>query len=85
MAESKTAAEREAERTRQRAQEATEAAEKAEVAAVREVADEAGTKMCPKCKGLLIKHGDENPYKAGAWHCNDCGTCWAPGIKEPRS
>lgn len=40
--------------------------------------------QCPLCQGDLIKHGDENPYKAGASHCNKCGSCWKPGLKEQR-
>ncbi len=43
-----------------------------------------GTRLCPNCKGELVKHGDENQYKAGSYHCNTCGVCWAPGIREPR-
>ncbi len=41
------------------------------------------TRLCPHCKGELVKHGDENPHKAGAYHCNNCGTCWAPGLRAP--
>jgi hypothetical protein len=39
---------------------------------------------CPSCGGKLVAHGPENPYKAGSWHCNDCGSCWAPGLREQR-
>ncbi len=49
-----------------------------------EVKSKSGTRLCPKCKGELIKHSDENPEKAGAYHCNACGTCWAPGLRHPR-
>lgn len=40
--------------------------------------------VCPDCKGALIAHTGTNPYKVGAMHCNGCGQCWAPGLKQPR-
>lgn len=40
--------------------------------------------VCPKCGGDLVKHGDANPHKAGASHCNKCGECWEPGLAKPR-
>ena len=43
------------------------------------------TRLCPNCKGELVKHGDENPHKAGAYHCNQCGVCWAPGLRTVRA
>lgn len=43
-----------------------------------------GNRLCPNDNAEMIQHGPANPYKAGAWHCNTCGTCWAPGIKVPR-
>lgn len=43
-----------------------------------------GTPRCPTCHDELIKHGDENPFKVGAWHCNGCGACWASGFKRMR-
>ena len=47
-------------------------------------AEHPGESLCPNCNGPLIEHGDENPVKAGAKHCNACGICWAPGLKHPR-
>lgn len=41
-------------------------------------------KTCPACKAELVQHGDENPFKAGAWHCNECGACWQPDLKAQR-
>lgn len=32
--------------------------------------------LCPACNVEMIKHGPANPFKAGAWHCNTCGTCY---------
>ncbi len=39
---------------------------------------------CPTCHGELERHGDANPYKVGASHCNQCGSCWKPGLRELR-
>jgi ribosomal protein L37AE/L43A len=66
------------------AETATETAETAEHAAADLEAKAHGTRACPTCNAPLVKHGDENPFKAGAWHCDNCGTCWAPGLKTPR-
>lgn len=44
-----------------------------------------GTKLCPTCKGELVLHGAASPHKAGAYHCNSCGSCWAAGIRELRA
>lgn len=41
-------------------------------------------RRCPICEGPLIDHGYENPHKAGAHHCNQCGACWASGMRELR-
>jgi hypothetical protein len=30
---------------------------------------------CPHCHVRMIDHGDANPHKAGAHHCNTCGCC----------
>jgi len=43
-----------------------------------------GTKHCPTCNGPLVEHGDDNPLKAGAYHCDHCGICWAHDLKAPR-
>ncbi len=42
-------------------------------------------KLCPACNGELTKHSDASSHKKGAYHCNTCGVCWAPGLREPRS
>ncbi len=41
-------------------------------------------KSCPDCKGELVQHGPDNPFKADCWHCLGCGTCWQPDLKAPR-
>ncbi len=65
-----------------------EHAEEAAAVAERELAEatkeDPKAKLCPTCNGELVKHGDANPYKRGAYHCDKCGTCWAPGLKAPR-
>ncbi len=43
-----------------------------------------GRHRCPTCNGELIDHGYDNAYKAGAHHCNTCGSCWASGMRELR-
>lgn len=43
------------------------------------------TRACPNCKAELVKHGDANPFKIGAWHCDGCGSCWAPGMRTMRT
>lgn len=63
------------------AEKAVEQAAKDETAAARAASD---TPVCPNDNMPLVKHDGANPYKQGAWHCNSCGTCWAPGIKHPR-
>jgi ribosomal protein L37AE/L43A len=35
-------------------------------------------RLCPNCNAEMVKHGPENPHKAGAWHCSNCGACWQP-------
>lgn len=70
-----------AQHSAERAAKAAEQADQDDLAAARAVA---GAPVCPNCHGELVKHGDENPAKAGASHCNSCGTCWAPGLKQPR-
>ena len=66
------------------AEKAAEEANKAEREAIK--ADAApGAKLCPNCNGVLIEHGDENPFKIGAKHCDNCGICWASGLKSPRA
>jgi ribosomal protein L37AE/L43A len=66
------------------AEKAAEEAAKAERELAEATKEDSKAKLCPACNGELVKHGDANPYKAGAYHCNDCGTCWAPGLKAPR-
>lgn len=70
-----------AEISAEHAEKAVEQADKDETAARRA---EAGGPVCPNCKGALVKHTDENPAKAGCSHCNQCGACWAPGLKKLR-
>ena len=53
-------------------------------AAVAESPPGRSRRRCPLCQGELIDHGDENPYKKGAHHCNSCGSCWASGMREQR-
>ena len=43
-----------------------------------------GSKHCPTCKGPLVEHGEENEFKAGAYHCNNCGICWNAELTAPR-
>lgn len=31
------------------------------------------------CGGTLVPHGDANPFKAGASHCDRCGCCLRDG------
>lgn len=62
-------------------------AEASLAAAERDLAEatkDARAKLCPNDNAEMVKHGPANPYKAGSWHCNVCGTCWAPGIRVPR-
>lgn len=66
----------------ERAANAAVQAEKDDIAAKRVAA---GGPVCPNCHGELVKHSDSDPAKAGASHCNSCGTCWAPGLKEVRA
>ena len=66
------------------AETAAENAAKAERALAEATKEDPKAKLCPTCNGELVKHGDENPFKAGCSHCNQCGTCWAPGLKHPR-
>lgn len=54
---------------------AAKAAEQADKDATVAARAAAGGPVCPTCKHELVKHGDANPYKAGAWHCNGCGQC----------
>lgn len=58
---------------------ASRAAEQAtadDLAARQAEKDDPKARLCPHCKGEMIKHGPENPFKAGAWHCNSCGCCF---------
>lgn len=44
-----------------------------------EVEDEAPVptdELCPHDGAQLVQHGPENPHKAGAWHCSECGCCF---------
>ena len=65
-----------AELTAAHAEKATEEAEKADLEAKKAAAAESGTKVCPNCRGELIKHEGDNPFKVGAWHCDSCGGCF---------
>lgn len=40
-------------------------------------------RLCPNCNGEMVRHGPGN--KEGAWHCNQCGACWSPGLREIRA
>lgn len=66
------------------AETAAQSAADAEQEAAKLEAAEQGTHACPDCGAPLVKHGDANPYKKGASHCNSCGKCWAPGLKHER-
>ncbi len=72
------------EQAAERVESAAEALEATIADVASDLKSKSGTRLCPTCKGELIKHGDENPEKAGAYHCNACGTCWAPGLRHPR-
>ena len=38
---------------------------------------------CPHDGAELIEHGADNPFKAGAFHCNACGCCmYADGSRR---
>lgn len=65
------------------ADDAVAAAQKAQEAAEDEDAP-GKVQRCPHCRAPMDKHGDENPHKAGCWHCSSCGCCFAPGIKHVR-
>lgn len=41
-------------------------------------------RRCPHCQGPLTAHGDANPHKVGALHCNQCGTCWNTDLESVR-
>ena len=73
-----------AELAAEHAETAAEAAAKAERELAEATKEDPKSKLCPNCNGELIKHGDANPHKAGAYHCDQCGICWAPGLKHPR-
>jgi len=61
-----------------------EKASDAALAAAKDARDDDHARLCPACHGELIRHGPENPYKAGCSHCNTCGACWLPGLREQR-
>lgn len=65
------------------AEKAVADADKAETVALKAAA-EPGAKFCPDCKTELVPHDDTEGAKKGAYHCNGCGVCWAPGLKKPR-
>lgn len=61
------------------AEHAAKAAEQADAAdlAAREAAKEkASARLCPHDRAEMVKHGEGNPAKAGAWHCPKCGCCF---------
>lgn len=69
------------------AQHAAEAAAQAaadDLAAKQATKEDPKAKLCPTCKSEMIRHGNENPFKAGCWHCNGCGSCWQPNLKQMR-
>lgn len=47
-----------------------------DLAAKQAAKDDPKARLCPHCKAEMVKHGDANPFKAGAWHCNACGCCF---------
>lgn len=49
-----------------------------------EDADLRNPHRCPNCRSVLLRHGAGDPAKEGSYHCNGCGACWAPGIREIR-
>lgn len=63
---------------------AAEQAEKDQIAALEAAKEKASDRLCPHCHAEMVKHSDADPIKAGAWHCNGCGACWAPGLKRMR-
>lgn len=67
------------------AESAAKQAEKDDLAARQAAKEDPHARLCPNCKAELVKHGDLNPFKAGCWHCNSCGGCWAPGLKQQRA
>ncbi len=64
---------------------AAQQADKDDTAARQAAKEDPKARLCPNCKAELVRHGDANPFKAGCSHCNNCGACWAPGLKEQRS
>ena len=66
------------------AEHAAEAAAAAERELAEVTKEDPKARLCPNCNGEMIQHGDATPIKAGAWHCNACGSCWAPGLKHLR-
>lgn len=66
------------------AEEAKDAVARAERELAEASKERVNSRLCPNCNGELVKHGDANPHKAGASHCDNCGACWAPGLKEMR-
>ncbi len=66
------------------AEKAAEDAAKAERDLAEATKDDPKAKLCPDCNGELVKHGDANPFKKGCYHCDQCGACWLPGLKEKR-
>ncbi len=73
-----------AELTAAHAEQAAEDAAKAERQLAEATKEDPKAKLCPTCNGELIAHGYDNAFKAGAYHCDVCGTCWAHDLKAPR-
>jgi len=64
---------------------AAEQAEKDAIAVAEATKEDPKARLCPTCHAEMIKHGPENPFTANSWHCNSCGSCWAPGLREQRA
>jgi hypothetical protein len=43
------------------------------------------TPRCPHDGSRMTRHSGADPRKAKAWHCNNCGCCWAPGVRALRA
>lgn len=72
----KDVAELNAELAAEHAQSAADAAAQAERDLAEASKEDPKARLCPNCNGEMVKHGPENPHKAGAWHCSQCGGCW---------
>jgi ribosomal protein L37AE/L43A len=65
-----------AEESAARAEEAIEQADADAVAAAEASKENPRNRLCPHCRTEMTRHNADNPFKAGAWHCNGCGCCF---------